>query len=621
MLLTSSWLTAQAQKRPLAKTIRAPQLIGPTNGAETTGNPDDPNVAGRVLFQPLGIPTFRWEDVGAGKYELEVATTPAFGDDVILSLTDLRYPSFTPNGDGEEIPGFSLSEDVSGNFTDEATFYWHVRAWDSDTDQWSEYSSTWTFTRHWGYRPQLLAPTDNAVLDLTPQFDWAPVPGASFYQIQVDTSDAFGAPLIDATTDLPVFTSVASLPNDDDLFWRVRAFHRPNSSYGGPWSATHQFKLAWSSKLGTEDRRPLLLIPPNNANYINRPLFCWQPVAGADIYSIDLATHPEFVAGTTVFTDKKTEGTCYAFPRDDTYKLVENTTYYWRVTALDANNRPGQSTSIGGSVHRFTVAPSEPPVVPTLFYPPYYYSPVLTGTFENHTVAMPTFMWDHVPGADTYELCIDNDDPMDCTGTTAIVVQTANASFTFTDTATYPLVDGQTYYWKVRADVLGKPSWDAMRNRWKTRIDRSTIAVTDTLALVRPTYQVEGWSNGARYGQESLTYYPVFEWTALDGIGKVTYQIQIAHDEAFTNLVHDAETDFTQYTPLEPGAPGAGDLLLAGAPDRAGRRRLERNRPLYHQPQLYRCPHHHRRRRRRLDRRAGPLLCARRRRVGRERRP
>ena len=114
-----------------ALAVDAPQLISPANYEETTGNPSDP-ISGRVLYEPLGIPTFEWTDVGASKYELEIASTASFGGSVIFDLNNLQYSTFTPgtnNGEGETVPGFGLTES-SGEFIDSATFYWHVRAWD-----------------------------------------------------------------------------------------------------------------------------------------------------------------------------------------------------------------------------------------------------------------------------------------------------------------------------------------------------------------------------------------------------------------------------------------------------------------------------------------------------------
>jgi hypothetical protein len=426
---------------------------------------------------------------------------------------------------------------------------------------------------------------------VTPYFEWEPVPGASFYQIQIDTSDSFGSLLYNQTIDVPHFTPWDALQNDTDLFWRVRAFHRPNSGntaagYGGPWSEVREFQLAWSSRIGAgEDYRPLQLTPPNNATYVNRPLFCWQPVAGAKEYEIDIAKNPAFIAGSFIIENKITRNTCYNFDRNSGFDLDPSTLYYWRVTARDAKGFFGQSTDIGSgsAAFQFQTAPTEVPYVPSLFYPPYYYEPILSGNFEDRTVAVPTFMWDHVEGATAYELRIDDDAAMQDPPT--VEVTTANASFTFTDTASYPLQDGEVYYWKVRA--LGTPQgttdWDQMGNKWKARIDRSRAVVTDTIQLIQPTYQSEPWTDGYRYGQESVTYYPSFSWTAVAPIGDATYEIQIAEDEGFNHLVHTAQTEFAEYTPTGRPEPGTyfwrvrQSAPTSGVPSQPGRFIVSRN--------------------------------------------
>lgn len=545
-LLTANGVSA-------ALTVDTPLLISPNNGTDTTGNPSDP-FGGRVLYEPLGIPTFEWEDVGASKYELEVATTAAFGSSVVFRLDNIQYTTYTPNGDGEQGTGFSLTES-SGDFIDVATFYWRVRAWDDTTNGWGSWSQVWSFDRHWGYQVELAAPVDGSVETRTPYFTWEPVPGASFYQIQVDTSDSFGSLLANETVDVPAYTPLNTFQNDTDLFWRVRAFHRPNSGsmtggYGGPWSEVREFQMAWSSKVGSTDNRPLQLIPPDNATNLGRPLFCWKPVEGAKRYQLDMATHPDFVAGTVVLSGKSTESTCYFIDRNGTYNLQPNKIYYWRVTALDARNFPGQRTDSSGSgAFQFRTAAAEPLQVPTHLYPPPYYEPIMAETFEDRTVASPTFVWDHVRGATSYELRLDDDAAL--TDPPIAVVTTENTSYTFTDAATYPLTDGQVYYWRVRAlgAPQGTPSWSQMLTYWPIRVDRSLEKTAASIKLIQPTYQSEPWTYGFKYGLESVTYYPNFSWTAVAPIGQATYQIQIAYDEAFSTIVHDEQTDFTKYTP------------------------------------------------------------------------
>jgi hypothetical protein len=572
--LAASLLTVAAEHRPAEITADPPEPVYPEDGADVTGNPDDPNKGTDwLVHEPLGIPHFSWTGVVTGPFKLEVATTAAFGDSIILAVDDITHNTYTPTGFERDLddPGFGLTED-QGDFLDQADFYWRVQAWDDELGVWGDPSDTFMFTRHWGYQPSLSFPPDNSTQDVTPYFSWEPVPGASFYQIQVDTNPGFGSPLIDATTDMPTFTptglkSGEKLANDDDLFWRVRAFHypnqrRPSDGRGGVWSATWQFKLAWSSKIDTAgaayDTRPLPLTPPNNANYINGPLFCWQPVAGAIKYHIYLSLTPSFDTGLIIDGGRiegRTEGTCYTFKRDGNYTLLTGTDYYWRVIAEDAAGNWGQPSNELGGVFRFKTAPEAPPTAPTPFYPPYYYAPVNGGqAFEDRTVALPTFVWDHVDGATSYQLCIDDAPAMDCTSGEAIVVETANASFTFTDTQTYPLADGQTYYWKVRSNL--SPAWSQLFNQWMARVDRTRMTVHSDVQLIQPTYQQEVWAGNKKYGQESVTYYPSFAWTAVAPLGDVTYQIQVAHDPAFTALAHEAQTDFTAYTPVERPEPG-----------------------------------------------------------------
>ncbi len=94
----------------MVRAVDAPQLVSPANLTETTGNPLDP-IIGRVLYEPLGIPTFEWTEVsGASNYHLEVATTASFESTNIFSMENIVYTTYTPNGDSELGTGFSLSE-------------------------------------------------------------------------------------------------------------------------------------------------------------------------------------------------------------------------------------------------------------------------------------------------------------------------------------------------------------------------------------------------------------------------------------------------------------------------------------------------------------------------------
>ena len=47
----------------------------------------------------------------------------------------------------------------------------------------------------WNFEAQLLAPLNNAVRTSYPYFNWAPIPGAERYEIQIDESTSFAAPI------------------------------------------------------------------------------------------------------------------------------------------------------------------------------------------------------------------------------------------------------------------------------------------------------------------------------------------------------------------------------------------------------------------------------------------
>ena len=71
-------------------------------------------------------------------------------------------------------------------------------------------------------------------------FDWSDAAGATSYQLQVDDSDAFPAPLIlDKTVTISQF-STSALPASR-MFWRVRAIS--SSGVAGPWSAVRRFEV------------------------------------------------------------------------------------------------------------------------------------------------------------------------------------------------------------------------------------------------------------------------------------------------------------------------------------------------------------------------------------------
>jgi hypothetical protein len=86
--------------------------------------------------------------------------------------------------------------------------------------------------------PSLLSPAANANLPQPINFDWTDVANATSYEIQIDDSSNFTAPLTLSQTAAVSQATVTGLPAQR-LFWRVRAFN--SAGVAGPFSASRRF--------------------------------------------------------------------------------------------------------------------------------------------------------------------------------------------------------------------------------------------------------------------------------------------------------------------------------------------------------------------------------------------
>ncbi len=86
--------------------------------------------------------------------------------------------------------------------------------------------------------PSLLSPASNARVAQPITFDWSNVSGATDYELQIDDSSNFTAPLTLSQRVSASQATVTGLPADR-LFWRVRAFN--SAGVAGPFSASRRF--------------------------------------------------------------------------------------------------------------------------------------------------------------------------------------------------------------------------------------------------------------------------------------------------------------------------------------------------------------------------------------------
>jgi hypothetical protein len=96
--------------------------------------------------------------------------------------------------------------------------------------------------------PTLLSPASNAKVTQPINFDWSDVSGATSYELQIDDSSNFTAPLTLSQTVSVSQATITGLPAQR-LFWRVRAFN--SAGVAGPFSASRRFTAEAASTTTT----------------------------------------------------------------------------------------------------------------------------------------------------------------------------------------------------------------------------------------------------------------------------------------------------------------------------------------------------------------------------------
>jgi hypothetical protein len=220
--------------------VKANGLNGPSLWSSPVWSFTTPNPPGVPLLTAPALnalltnytPTFKWSKplIPLGTifhhYQIQISSTAEFGfivKDADVSTYDTPEYPYTPPP--------TLDSNMK--------YFWRVRTWDT-----LGHYSLWSNVRY--FRTALSAPTlvypgDITIINiLRPPFNWADVPGAAGYTIQVSRNETFTLIVVNANTpgSVSTFTPLANLPANIPLFWRVRT-NGPN----GPslWSTP-----AWS---------------------------------------------------------------------------------------------------------------------------------------------------------------------------------------------------------------------------------------------------------------------------------------------------------------------------------------------------------------------------------------
>jgi hypothetical protein len=339
--------------------LRAPQPLGPPTGA---------------TFQQL--PAIKWNAVrGAAEYEYEISAGSSFN-------------SIPGSGPGK---GTSKTHNLAAALDQampDGTYSWRVRAL-TKSGAAGAWSRRRTILKHWTGAPQIIGgdgasiswPNNPLVLS------WSSVPYAAKYILTIATDPGLSNVVLGSAAQ-PQFTDGTSfvLPNtlaDGAYYWAITPVDA--EGHRGVRSRVGSFRWTWPTSTSTN----LTDLNPG----IFDPLFSWNPVPGAARYQVEINSSSTFAPGSKWCCTAATIGTSLAPPT----VLANDSTYYWRVRALDANGNAGQ-WNYGG---QFTKAfDSGKPSVPNVRVVAANGSP-LAGTPATDT---PIVTWDPVPGASRYEV-------------------------------------------------------------------------------------------------------------------------------------------------------------------------------------------------------------------------
>jgi len=238
---------------------------------------------------------------------------------------------------------------------------------------------------------------------------------------------------------------------------------------------------------------PTLASPANGATGISiSPTLSWNASSGATSYRLQVSTTSGF--SSTVIDQSGITGTSRAVSG-----LSNNTTYYWRVNATNA-----EGTSAWSSVWSFTTVVAAPS-------PPTLASPANGATGVSTS---PTLSWNTSTGATSYRIQVSSNSSF-----TSIVFD--QGGITGTSRAISGLSNNTIYYWRVNATNAGGTSaWSIV---WGFT---TVVAPPPPPTLVSP-------ANGAT----GISTNPTLTWNPSSGA--TSYRLQVSTTSGFSSTVID----------------------------------------------------------------------------------
>ena len=497
-------------------------------------------------------PTFplilKWSNTEyAVKYMVTIATDPSLAQAIVGSVSKPLETSATV---------FALPATLPSG-----RYYWAVTPVDSAGHP-GRRSRVGTFDWKW---PNALTPTLEDLNPSTepnpegvvhhPLFKWTPVLGAARYDIEVNSSPDFAASSKKCCAESPTGTSISpteQFENDREYYWRVRAVDPSGAAgtwYRGP-DFTKGFDTATPSvkNLRLTDNLGTALAPGATTS---APVALWDPVPGAGAYEVQTADHDGVGAcdwnnahadhtATTAWTpiastSADPDGSASWPPTTEDSNIVVNGSgpICLRVLAK-LDDRAGDRqiistwTQLGGEGNPAFVlqqpADYGTPVVPWQTSPGDYLSPSGITTQQ-----MPVFRWKAVSGAKSYWVVVSRNSNFTSVIDVAFTRWPAYAPRHRDESKVYE--DGTGLYWK----VLPSQQTDGALSGTSQPVVFNKQSVPP-----EPIEPVDG---------SDVTRQVVFRWKPVHAA--VSYTLQVATDESFSDVLETVKTESTVYATLK----------------------------------------------------------------------
>jgi hypothetical protein len=287
--------------------------------------------------------------------------------------------------------------------------------------------------------PALLSPASNAKVAQPINFDWSDVNGATSYELQIDDSSNFTAPLTLTQTVSVSQATVTGLPAQR-LFWRVRAFN--SAGVAGPFSASRRFTAQAASPP-----------PPTTTATLSAISMSPTSVVGGTTSRGTITLTSGAPSGGAVVTLSSSNTSVVSVPASVTVAAgASSTTFNANTSAVSANSSVTITATYGGISRTTTL--SVTPASTTSLPAPSLISPAADARFSPGTSI--TFDWSDVSGAASYTIQIDNEESF---ATPVVNQNTTVSQFT---TSTLPTT---RMWWRVRANSASgtSSSWSPAR--------------------------------------------------------------------------------------------------------------------------------------------------------------